>query len=246
MLVAHPGTAFVFTIRNYFFMSDGAWPAAPSKFTGEIAPGVGCTTSRTVRLLPRRHGVKYSFPVHESLLPALGRQRIPLRRCAIPIHHMGYLHARTDAATKATIYKELGFKKIAQYPRDSRAHLELGRLFLHEGDLDRAERLFARALRLNPLRSDAHYYLALGQLRRGQGERARRQVQIGLRIFPHDADLLYLRSKVELELGNQREAAAWLARALRRMPNEAAAFLRAGASGGSTGRPGDHGAQAAP
>jgi tetratricopeptide (TPR) repeat protein len=225
-------------------MNDSAWPAAPSTFDGEIAPGVGSTTSRTVRLLPRHRKIRYSYPVHESLLPALRRQRMALRRCPIPIHHTGYLCDRTKIATKAAIYKELGLKKIAQHPRDSRALLEVGRIFLHEGDHDRAARLFSRALRSNPLSSQAYYYFALALLRREQRGSARRVLQVGLRLFPRDADLLYLRSRVELELGRHLEAVAWLSRAMRRMPDKGSAFLHASALGGSNG-PGHDGTQAA-
>jgi len=248
MLTAHPRSAFVFTIRNYFFMNDAVWPTAPSAFAGEVLPGVGCTTSRTVRLLPRRRRLRYCYPVHESLIPALRRLDILLRPCAIPIHHMGYLYGRTELGTKAQSYKELGLKKVAQYPGYFLGHLELGTIFLRDGELDQAAKLFSQCLRLNPRCSKALYFLALTQFRRGRYAQSRHLLQRSLRIFPNHSDLLYLCSMVELELGNQTDAVLYLARALRRLPNQDAArsaFLRSGASSGSSGGPGRENVQAA-
>ena len=210
--------AVVFTVRNYFPMSEPHWWLAPSEFGGAARPGVGWTPSRTVRLFPHRRGVEYRYPVHESLVPMLTRHAIRRCRSTVPIHHVGYLQQADRSAAKGAMYRELGLKKLAQYPRHFLGYLELGKLLLREGDLENAARLFHRCLRLHPLCAKAYYCAAFTALKRGDHAGARRLLALGQRLFRRNADLMYLRSLIELEDGRPIESVTSLAAAMKRAP----------------------------
>jgi glycosyltransferase involved in cell wall biosynthesis len=217
-LSAREHGAYVFTIRNYFSMAEWSSPLAPSEFGAEVEPGIGWKLTRTVRLFSRRRGLRYRFPVHESLIPAARERRIPVRACAIPIHHRGPLRWREDRVRKTENYMRLGLKKLSQYPRLFLSHLELGRAYFARGDYERAERLFVGCLRLNPFCVPAYFCLTLASLRLGQPERALRGVRRGLRLFPRNVDLLYARGLAEIEAGDLISALESLGPALRLLP----------------------------
>lgn len=233
-LSAREHSAYVFTIRNYFSMAEWPSPVAPSEFGGEVEPGIAWKPSRTVRLFPRRRGLRYRFPVHESLIPAARERRVPVRACTIPIHHTGSLRWREERMRKSENYMRLGLKKLSQYPRLFLSHLELGRAYFARGDYERAEQFFVRCLRLNPFCVPAYFHLTLASLRRGRPEHALRDVRRGLRLFPRNVDLLYARGLAQLEVGDMISALESLGPALRLLPRR----LHPGSTSGFSEPPG--------
>lgn len=216
-LGGHPNIAFAFAIRSYFLMEDLPHTVMPSQFAGEVAPGIGCAITRTVRLFPNRPSIRYSYPVHESLRPALSRQAIPLRMCRVPIHHVGYLQGHDQLARKSKQYRELGEKKIHQFPRYFLGYLELGKVLLNSGELEAAERLFANCIRLNPNCADGYYCLGLALLRQGRHSECRTFLRRALSRFPGPRTQLdCLLGVLELESGNQLEAVRKFSRILRK------------------------------
>jgi glycosyltransferase involved in cell wall biosynthesis len=215
LITRRPPTAFVVAIRNYVAMEDSPWPIPPSRFAGEVQPGIGCTLSRTIRLFPRRSGVSYSYPVHESLLPTLHRQRIRIGSCDLVIHHTGHLR-RHGTGGKHALYRRLGLKKLAQYPTDFVGYLEFGLMLLHDGDYEAANRRLSQCLCLNPFCADAYYYASLALFRARRLGEARKRVLHGLRLFPRHPDLVYMRGVIEFETGNVVEALALMAPVLHR------------------------------
>src|SRR5207244_8890472 len=64
--------------------------------------------------------------VQTCALPiSLKEHRIAIRPCALRIHHFGYLDRTAVRDTKAEVYRELGLKKLVQYPRHFLGYLEL-------------------------------------------------------------------------------------------------------------------------
>jgi tetratricopeptide (TPR) repeat protein len=171
LLAARPNTAFVFRIRNYFISQDQPGSNATVRFR----------ISSSIRLFPNR--IRYCYPVHESLLPALRSRRIRVRRFATPIHHFGALTSASARADKHRYYAALGLKKLLQYGGHFRSYFEMGNLLLSEGDLPSAEAMFQRAIQLNPAFSQAYYFLGLAQYRRGQFEDALASVNRGVRTL---------------------------------------------------------------
>src|SRR5581483_316400 len=182
-LQRHPDTAFLFRIRNYFAGGGAPEPTLPSKLAREYV------VSSTVRLFPRLPELRYCYPVHESLYPAIRRVGIRVASCAIPIRHMGYVHARQTGHRKADLYRSLGEKKIAEFPDYFLGYVELGKVYLHEKAFDTAERMFARAIRLAPGCVEAHYFLALTLLRQGRYADCGGVVRAARSRFPFNSDI---------------------------------------------------------
>ncbi len=191
-IARRPGTAFVFDIRNYFLENDVQFFVLPSRIRSDAPVGTRCVISRTVRLFPRRRGLRYTYPLHESLLPGITRTGTRIGRCSVPIHHMGGLYRRENGHEKTALYASLGRKKIAQYPEYFLGYLELGQVCLEEGDLDEAAQLFTRALALRSGCLEAECYLALVLLRRGHYDRCRLQLETAMRRAPTNADLRHV------------------------------------------------------
>jgi glycosyltransferase involved in cell wall biosynthesis len=191
-LERHPATAFLCRIHNYVDETNFPRHALPSRIVREVSSGVGCILSTTVRLFARTRGMQYCYPVHESLLPAIERQRLRLRHCAIPIHHIGGLANREEQRAKLAVYERLGRKKIARFPRYFLGFLELGQLYLADARYDAAEPLFVEALRLNPACPEAYCLLALSRLELGRTSDAARVMFAAARRFPLHPDVRHV------------------------------------------------------
>lgn len=186
-----PSTAFMFQVRNYF--PEGGFPESvlPSKLSGEASAGTGYVITKTIRLFPRLRGLRYCYPVHESLLPAISRHGVRVRQCAIPIHHMGYLHRNGNLRAKHALYRTLGEKKIAEFPGYFLGYLELGKVYLHEGQLEEAERMFTDCIRLHPRCVEAHCFLAQTLFQLGKHSDCRKLLERTRRRFPGNSDVMH-------------------------------------------------------
>lgn len=191
----HPATAFLFRVRNYFSNGHAPEPALPSRLHDSYM------LSRTIRLFPRVPGLRYAYPVHESLLPAIRRLGLRVRESAIPIHHTGYLDTGGAGCAKVMLYRSLGEKKISVFPRHALGYVELGKVCLHEGELNEAARLFARAIGLAPRSVEAHYFLAVTLHRLGRHTECRRLVNRASRRFPLNRDIRSLEQVCDRHAG---------------------------------------------
>lgn len=191
-LAGHPTTAFLFNIRNDFPVGDAPEPTLPSRLRRE-APGTpGYVMTRTIRLFPRAEGMRYRYPVHESLLPAIKRTGLRVKQCAIPIRHAGYLNGSRDPRAKLALYRALGERKIAAFPNYFPGYVELGQLYLHAGELLDAARLFAHAIRLSPRCVEAHYFLAVTLLRLERYTECNRLLRVARLRFPFNPDIRFV------------------------------------------------------
>lgn len=188
-LEAHPTTAFLLPIRHYFADGDVPEPTLPSKLHREVPGGVPYMSTRIVRLFPRLPAIRYCYPVHESVVPAARRAGLRFGQCAIPIRHSGYVNVRQDSPTKFALYRSLGEKKILEFPDYFLGYVELGKVYLHAGDLDGAARLFVQAIRLAPRCAEAYYFLALTLLRQKRHAECSQLLRSARRRFPLNSDI---------------------------------------------------------
>lgn len=188
-LAGQARTAFLFRIRHYFEGDSAPALTLPSAVHREGATGARYMVSRIVRLFPRVTGVRYCFPVHESVVPALRTAGVRVAACAVPIRHTGYLSPGRDPHAKSALYRSLGERKIEEFPDHFAGYLELGKVYLHAGELVRAARMFAQAVRLAPRSVDAHYSLALTLQRQERFAECGRLLRAALRRFPFDPDI---------------------------------------------------------
>ena len=79
---------------------------------GEEA-GSGWNPSEKVRLFPNGQRICFENPIHELVEPTLGRAKIPIRKCPVPVHHYGMLN-RDKTSLKKEFYYGLGRKKVSR------------------------------------------------------------------------------------------------------------------------------------
>jgi hypothetical protein len=167
---ANPHTAFGVTVRN-FFHHDLEWPRflAPSEFGGRASDELSWHVSRTIRLFPRRPGLTYRYPVHESLIPAAQELGVRLRLSDLVIHHRERSTAdMVRSATKTAQYRALGQDKVNRYPGYFRGHLEMAHVHLDTGAWTLAEAHLRECLRLSPMAMLASYCLGEVLLQTGR------------------------------------------------------------------------------
>jgi glycosyltransferase involved in cell wall biosynthesis len=194
-LLADTKSAFVFKIRNYFYLNS--WPnsLAPSRLGGRVDKNVVWMPSQTVRLFPRLPGVRYRYPVHESLIPSLTKMKINLRHCNWPIHHWTQPAAFANRNKKMILYRDLCAQKVKLFPHYFLGHLELGDALLEFREFDQAVFAFLSCLKLTPFCTIAYYGLTLSLLGAGRISEARRTVKHGLL---RRVDRAYLTELIEL------------------------------------------------
>jgi glycosyltransferase involved in cell wall biosynthesis len=199
-------TAWLFRVNNYFPIALFGNGLSPEQWSGEVVPGIGCTTSSTVRLFPNHREVRYCYPIHESLGPSLKNARLKVEPCPLPIHHFGYLKGESANRSKAAAYKILGEKKIREFPDYFLGHLEMGKILAAEKDWNRAETFLRTAVRLNPAYSESHYELARSVLKQGRLVECERILTKAIRRFPQKLDLYYLLGQAQLLQGQAQKA----------------------------------------
>lgn len=188
-LANHPTSAFLFNIRNHLPAGAVTEPTLPSRLRAAASDAPGYLITRTIRLFPRVEGLRYQFPVHESLMPAIQRAGLRVMQCAIPIRHSGYLDGSHHRQDKLSLYRALGERKIATFPNYFPGYVELGTLHLHAGELAEAARLFAQAIRLSTRCVEAHYFLAVTLLRLERYAECARLLRVARLRFPFNPDI---------------------------------------------------------
>lgn len=133
----------------------------------ESKPYPGWHENKLIRLFKKSSIIQFSGVVHESVLPALRKDKLTIKETNIPIHHYGRL--KDNLERKEELYFALGEKKLAQNPSDAKACFEHAKR-LSNGkykDLARAEKLMEKAYGIDPT---LHVLPHLLQIYRERGE----------------------------------------------------------------------------
>ena len=151
--------AFSMQTRNYSNLANTVdWQPNDRSYPQHEA-GIGWFPTNKVRLFPRSGGIRFVYPVHELVDPAIRSIGLPISKCPIPIHHYGYLN-ETKRIAKVRQYFELGYAKLGQLGNDKVALRELA---IQAGQLDRwpeAIALWHRFLKISPDDGEAYANIA--------------------------------------------------------------------------------------
>ena len=105
--------AYSIVTRNYINRVNAVgWSPNDGKYSDEEA-GYGWIPSEKVRLFPNHADIRFEYPVHEMVEPALEQLGIIILACHIPVHHYGKLDEHNSAA-KGQRYYQIGIKKLAE------------------------------------------------------------------------------------------------------------------------------------
>lgn len=155
-----PGASAAYTIqtRNY---SDRLNTVGFQFNRGEYAEetGAGWFPSYKVRLFPNDPRVRFRYPVHEVVEPALKELGIPTQRCEIPVHHYGKLSEKRTAS-KTTLYHAMGRQKLSAARTDPAALREAAIQASHLGHHEEALELWQRFVQIQAGSAEAFVNLA--------------------------------------------------------------------------------------
>ncbi len=151
--------AFSFETRNYTNLANGLnWQANDGSYP-ENEAGIGWFPSTKVRMFPRSKAIRFHYPVHELVEPALKKAGISISHCPIPIHHYGNLNEQR-IKRKAEQYFALGYAKLDQMGNDAVALRELAIQAGQIGRWTESIALWHRFLSICPADGEAYANLA--------------------------------------------------------------------------------------
>ena len=192
-----------------------------------------------VRLFPLRQDVRWTYRVHEQILPALRRAGVPVRWSDAMVRHVGYndpaLRRKKLERDQAILASEL-----AERPDDPFVLFNLGQVTLDVGDpraaLGYLQRSLAGSARADSITHKLHALIARVHQLLGEPERALAACAGGLADNPDDAELLFRKGVLHRLQGQADEAEACWRRILTLRRPERFASVDAGIYGHLTRR----------
>jgi glycosyltransferase involved in cell wall biosynthesis len=195
-------------------------PDHPTAYVVRCAcdPGADGSGGRTVvdhiRLFPLREDVRWTYRVHEQILPALKRAGIPVRWTELVVRHTGY----SDPALRARKLDRdtrLLLKELEDSPDEPFVLFNLGAVAIERGEwraaLDYLTRSLARSAPSDSITRKLFALIARAHQMLGDTGAALRACAEGLSFHPDDAELLFRQAVVHRHRGeSSRAEARWL------------------------------------
>jgi GT2 family glycosyltransferase/tetratricopeptide (TPR) repeat protein len=190
--------------------------------------GGGETVVDHIRLFPLRDDVRWTYRVHEQIVPALKRAGIPYRWTHLVVRHTGYadpvLQAKKSERNELILLEDL-----EEQPNDPFLLFNLGNSALEREDWPQALELLGRSLALSAptdsITRKLHALIARAHLMLGDTDRALQACADGLKLDPNDAELLFRRAVVHRKRGEPADAETCWRRVLTlRRPDEFASL----------------------
>jgi len=183
--------------------------------------GMGWYPSDKVRLFPNDSRIHFDYPVHELVEPSLNDLKIPVRECAIAIHHYGVLN-NVQALHKTSAYRKLGRKKVKNF-KDATALKEAAIQSARVGRNAESLDLWRRFLQRHPRSAEA--YLNIGTVYSNMGSYAQSAANArkSLELDPKLKEARFNLAFALLMLGKAEEAQKLLEESMNEHPDYAAA-----------------------
>ncbi len=192
--------AYSIVTRNYMNRVNAVgWSPNDGKYRTEEA-GYGWFPSEKVRLFPNDDRIRFEYPVHEMVEPALERLGIDIRPCQIPVHHYGKLDERNSAA-KGKRYYRIGVKKLAEMANSVDAMRELAIQAANLEEYEDAVSLWQQVIALQPEMADAYVNMGTANFNLGQYHEAVAAAEKALRLAPHLKEAHFNYSLTLMHLG---------------------------------------------
>lgn len=133
-------------------------------------------------------------------------------------NNYGWFLCHTGRGKESMTYFERAFRNPL-YQTPGVAYMNAGACYTKLGDLERAEDLLRRSLRLMPDNPQALYYLAEVSYQRGNLDAAKKHLTEAVRQIDPGPEMLWLLLRVERRLGNQSDEQSLAAQLRRKYPD---------------------------
>ncbi len=184
----------------------------------------GETVVDHIRLFPLREDVRWTYRVHEQILPALRKVGVPVRWTNVTVRHTGYVD-QAIRARKLDRDVRLLRLDLEERPNDPFILFNLGAIGIERRDWDEALRFLERSLAGSaPTDSIVRKLFALiarAHQMKGDSQAALETCARGLDLDPEDAELWFRKGVVHRHRGESAEAEhAWRRILSLRRPNQ--------------------------
>ena len=194
---------------------DGLQPAEPMGYVVRCAcdpspdGSGGETVVDHVRLFPRREDVRWSYRVHEQIMPALRRAGIPVRWTDLVVRHTGYvdlaLRARKLDRDARILQEELKDRPDEPFILFNLGAIAIERRDWH-GALDSLRKSLARSAPSDSITRKLFALIARAHQMLGETAAALRTCSEGLTLDDQDAELWFRKAVVHRQRGESAEA----------------------------------------
>jgi len=169
----------------------------------------GETVVDHIRLFPLRQDVRWTYRVHEQILPALKRAGVPVRWTGITVRHTGYVD-RALRARKLDRDCKILTEDLEDRPDDPFTLFNLGSIAVEHQDwleaLGFLKRSLAGSAPTDSITRKLFALIARVYQMQGDSHTALRTCAEGLAIDPDDAELWFRKAVVHRHRGESAEA----------------------------------------
>jgi GT2 family glycosyltransferase/predicted Zn-dependent protease len=202
--------------RNYLnTLGVTQWTANSGTYDEEA--GNGWIPSEKVRLFPRDQRIHFENPVHELVEPSLERNRIPIKKCNIAVHHYGKLNEKKEER-KGEDYFLLGKKKLEKSSADIWSLRELAVQANILKRYEEAVELWHQIIRLQPNLQEPYINLTSIYMNLGKFQEASATSQKAVELDPNCKEAVMNYSIAEFTLGNLKNVISALENLLSKIP----------------------------
>ena len=178
----------------------------------------GDTVVDHMRLFPLCEGVRWTYRVHEQILPALRRAGIPVEWTDLTIRHTGYVD-QALRSRKLDRDTRILMRELEARPDDPFTLFNLGAIAGERKDWNEAlgflERSLAGSAPTDSIVRKLYALIARHHQMLGESQAALQVCTEGLNLDPGDAELWFRKAVVHRHLGESGEAAQCWRRILR-------------------------------
>ena len=169
----------------------------------------GDTVVDHIRLFPLRDDVRWTFRVHEQILPALRRANVPVKWTDLTVRHTGYVD-KALRARKIDRDTKILMAELEDRPNDPFVLFNLGAIAVERRDWNEALEYLKRSL-AGSAPSDSIVRKLFALLARthqmmGDSQGALAACAKGLELDPKDAELWFRKGMVHRQRGESSEA----------------------------------------
>ena len=169
----------------------------------------GETVVDHIRLFPLRGDVRWTYRVHEQILPALRRANVPVRWTDLTVRHTGYVDRALRARKLERDIKILR-EELKDRPDDPFTLFNLGSIAIERKDwrdaLGFLERSLAGSAPTDSIVRKLFALIARAHQMLGDSQAALRTCADGLKLDPDDAELWFRKAVVHRHRGESAEA----------------------------------------
>jgi glycosyltransferase involved in cell wall biosynthesis len=168
--------------------------------------GGGQTIVDHIRLFPVRPDVRWTYRVHEQILPSLRRADVPVHWTDVVVRHTGYTN-RDLRLKKLERDSKILREDLAERPDDPFVLFNLGSIAIERQDwreaLDYLRHSLAGSAPMDSITRKLHALIARSHQMLREPEQALAACADGLTVDPDDAELLFREAIVRRQIGDR-------------------------------------------